>query len=321
MAQINIGQEANPVNQDSIVMPDSKSEKSESTTQIIVDDNKILSPSEKITGLSTEELSDPNKITVTIADKEAPIVVLFGPPACGKTMTLIRLARFLREQDYKISPIKTFRPSYDSNYIEICDNFDVMLNQDDAAKSTNKISFMLVKVVTKDGRTVCQILEAPGEYYFNPQAPKSPFPKYFNSIKNSKNRKIWAIMVEPDWKDEGDRLNYVDRIGTLRKCMTAKDKAIIIYNKIDKTDFLIDNSGNTHIGHARKNISDLYPQIFKHFKNDTPIVSWFVPYKFDFTVFQTGDYSTAADGTTSFDQGPDVYPRKLWNIILKNVRG
>ena len=35
---------------------------------------------------SLEEQKDPNKIHVKIADQETPIVVFFGPPACGKTM-------------------------------------------------------------------------------------------------------------------------------------------------------------------------------------------------------------------------------------------
>ena len=285
-----------------------------------VEDDHVMMPSDSIRGLSAEELRDPNKISVTIADKDAPIVVFFGPPACGKTMTLVRLTRYLRENGYTITPIRTFRPTYDSNYTNICDNFDIMMNQDDAAKSTGRISFMLVKV-SKNGRTICQILEAPGEYYFNPKAPKSSFPKYFNAIKSSRNRKIWTILVEPDWENEVDRLNYVDRIKKLKTQMAIKDKAIVIYNKIDKTEFLIDNSGNAHFGLARKNISDLYNGIFEPFKNTTPIARWFTPYKLDFTIFQTGDYSTAADGTQLFEQGPDVFPRRLWNIILKRVRG
>ena len=283
-------------------------------------EDAILPPSDKIAGLGAEELNDPNKISVTIADKDAPIVVLFGPPACGKTMTLVRLTRFLRDNGYAVSPVRTFRPTFDSNYSDICDNFDIMMNQDDAAKSTSKISFMLVKV-SKNGRTICQILEAPGEYYFNPKVPKSPFPRYFNAIKSSKNRKIWTILVEPDWQNESDRLNYVDRVRKLKTQMSVRDNTIIVYNKIDKTEFLIDNSGNAHMELARKNICDLYPNIFEPFKNTTPLIRWLVPYNLKFAIFQTGDYSTSSDGTSLFQQGPDVFPRRLWSIILSKVRG
>lgn len=283
-------------------------------------DLDIETPSDGIKGLSAEEYNDPNKIEVTIADKDAPIVVLFGPPACGKTMTLVRLTRYLRDKRYKVQPIRTFRPAHDSNYTKICDNFDNMMNQPNAANSTKNISFMLVNV-SKNGRTICQLLEAPGEYYFNPKNPKQPFPSYFNVIKSSKNRKIWTIMIEPDWADTADRQNYVDRIQLLRRNMSVRDKAIFVYNKIDLTQYLIDNSGNAHVPQARKNANDLFEGIFEPFKNPTPIARWFAPYKCDFTVFQTGDYTKATDGTIMYQQGPDVYPHRLWNIIMKQIRG
>ena len=166
MAQVNIGEEQTPViapetNEPTIQEAAPVQEPAVEAAPNEKGDDKLLLPSDKIVGLTKEELNDPNKISVTIADKDAPIVVLFGPPACGKTMTLVRLTRYLRENGYTITPIRTFRPTYDSNYSEICDNFDVMMNQDDAAASTSKISFMLVKV-SKNGRTICQILEAPG---------------------------------------------------------------------------------------------------------------------------------------------------------------
>lgn len=323
MAKITIDEEhvVSPVSPiDEIQDPIVPSEVSDILEDVQVDDERPLSPSDNIQGLTEEETKDPNKISVTIADKDAPIVVLFGPPACGKTMTLVRLTRFLRENGYSITPVRTFRPTYDTNYSSICENFDVMMNQDDAAQSTSKISFMLVKV-SKNGKTICQMLEAPGEYYFNPKAPNRPFPRYFNAIVSSRNRKIWAIMVEPDWKNESDRLNYVDRIKKLRTKMSTRDKTIFVYNKIDMTEYKIDNSGNVHVGSARKNINDLYPKIFEPFRNTTPIVSLFSPYRCDFTVFQTGDYSVAEDGTNLFEQGPDVFPRRLWSKILGIVRG
>ena len=119
----------------------------------IENEERATTTNDKIVGLSAEELKDYNKISVTIADKDAPIVVLFGPPACGKTMTLVRLTRFLSENGYTITPVRTFRPTHDTNYSDLCDNFGTMIYQDDAAKSTYRISFMLVKV-SKKGRKI-----------------------------------------------------------------------------------------------------------------------------------------------------------------------
>ena len=128
-----------------------------------------------IHGLTGEEITDPNKIMVNVADTETPIVVLYGPPSCGKTMTLVRLSRYLRSKGYRVDPVRSFRPNSDNNYKRMCDGFDEMLNSNQAAKSTQYMSFMLVKVLDRQARPVCQILEAPGELYFHGD-PKKPYP-------------------------------------------------------------------------------------------------------------------------------------------------
>lgn len=325
MAQVNIGEEQNPViptdlgkgidlEQNPVDLTDIEKVDPDSA------DEKLLPPSDKIVGLSSEEINDPNKINIEISDHNAPIVVLFGQPACGKTMTLVRMTRYLISQGYSVDPVHEFRPNYDVNYTRICEDFNVMMNEDDAAKTTSKISFMLVRV-SKKGRTICQILEAPGEYYFNPQAPNAPFPRYFSAITASPNRKIWCLFVEPKWGNLSDRNNYVSRIDALRRRMRAKDSTIIVYNKIDDTKFLIDGDGHVNMADAKRDINNRYPNIFDRFKETTPIVSWFSPYRCEFVPFQTGDYPTTADGTKGFEQGPDVFPRRLWKIIMTKVRG
>ena len=274
-------------------------------------------------GMSMEEINDPNKIKVTIADNKTPLVVLFGPPACGKTMTLVRLSRFLQGQGYTVQPITSFRPAYDKNYKDMCDNFDTMINSDDAAQSTAKVNFMLVQVMYK-GRSLCQILEGPGEYYFDPTNPKSPFPRYVNAIISSANRKIWAIMVEPDSTNKRmgveARKNYVSKIRQLKTRITPKDNVMFIFNKIDETPFVI-SPGIIHYKLALQHTENLYPNIFVPFKNVNPITKWWKPNNFDFVAFQTGDFSEAADGTLTFEEGHDIYPKKLWRFIQKRLRG
>ena len=272
-----------------------------------------------IFGLTSEELNDPNKINVTIADTNAPLVILFGPPACGKTMSLVRLTRYLRREGYIISPIRNFRPSYDTNYIDMCDSFDIMINQNDAADATSRISFMLVEVI-RNGRRICQILEAPGEYYFNPQSPNDPFPNYVNTIINCNNRKIWVFMVEPDWRDEVDRRNYVNKIQKLKVKLRPRDKTIFLFNKIDLTNF-VNGPGQIHTNEALKQVKFLYPNIFDAFKNQNPVTKFFKEYRFDFIPFQTGDFARAIDGTLLFQEGPDEYPRMFWKRTLKLIRG
>ncbi len=271
-------------------------------------------------GLSNDELKDPNKINVTIADKKTPIIILYGPPSSGKTMTLVRLTRYLGDDlGYRVSPIKTFRPSYDENYKKVCADFDNMINATDAAHSTERINFMLVEVL-KNGKRICQILEAPGEYYFDKKNPTAKYPNFVNTILNGDNRKIWCILVEPDWEDESDRKNYVTRITNLKQRMRPVDKVVFLFNKIDMTPFVI-SRGKVNIGEARREVGEnLYRGIFIPFKNLNPITSFFKQYNCDFVPFQTGDYTESEDSYT-YQEGPKEYPALLWSKICKLING
>lgn len=274
-------------------------------------------------GMSREELNDANKISVNIGDYDTPIVLLFGPPSCGKTMTLVRLARYLKGKGYTVEPDTSFRPAFDKNYSDMCANFDTMIDSDDAAKSTAKINFMLI-TVRHHGKTLCQILEGPGEYYFKPEEPNTEFPRYVNAIINSNNRKIWAIMVEPDKTNKRmgveERRHYVNKVHKLKRCISPRDRVMFVFNKIDATDFVI-NSDNIRYTEALKHTDYLYRNIFVPFRNLNPITKWWKPYKFDFVAFQTGNFSYAADGTKTFQEGNDAYPRVLWKFIMKRIRG
>lgn len=276
-------------------------------------------PQAEANGLSEEEQKDPNKIKVNITDDRAPIVILYGPPACGKTMTLARLTRYLQSEGYTVEPERGFRPTADKHYKKMCEEFDQMMNSDDAADSTSLISFMLVKVY-KNARCLCQILEAPGEYYFTKDSPNAPYPYYFQTIKNATNRKVWAIMVEPDWEDPQDRKNYVSRIQKLKNQIRTTDKVVFIYNKIDLTPY-VKSPGNVRMGEARERVKQDYPNLFVQFKNDNPITRFWRDYDCGFVPFQTGEYTKTADGKFSYSEGPMEYPRNLWKEILTQING
>ncbi len=287
-----------------------------------MNDNRVtteMETSAPISGLSAAELNDPNSISVIVSDPKTPIVVLYGPPSCGKTMTLVRMTRYLQSQGYTVVPDKTFRPTYDENYKNICENFDQMINTNSAATSTSNISFMLVKVL-KNGKPICQILEAPGEYYYTPDNPKRPYPAYVNKIINSPNRKIWAIMLEPDWNDITPRNNYVTRIRDLKSRMVSRDKVVFVYNKIDLTPFVY-SVGEVNTSAAIKNVQDLYRNIFVPFENQNPITRFFQKYNCEFVPFMTGDYSETITGGFTYTEGHPIYARKLWQALLKLING
>lgn len=267
----------------------------------------------------TTESLDPNKIAVTIADK-VPLVILFGPPACGKTMTMIRLTRYLKSKGYTIEPDETFRPATDKTYQDMCEKFNSIINSNDAARSTGLINFILIKIIEK-GKTICKILEAPGEHYFKPEKPEEEFPAYLNTIINSPNRKIWTIMIEPSQTNQrmgntSIRSLYVDRIREFKKKIKARDKIVFLFNKIDKTQFDL-GSGKINLFAARRHINDIYPGVFAPFRNENPITRLWSPYRFAFVPFKTGDFSRTTDGEYTYQQGDDLYPHRLWSVLLR----
>ncbi len=164
---------------------------------------------------------------VVITDNNAPMVILFGPPSCGKTMTLVRLTRYL-SGTYNFMPDQAFRNSTDSEFNELCKNFNAAVGADKAADGTKYIDFMLLRVnERRNGRTICQFVESPGEFLFNPQNPTAQFPAYLHQIIASNNRKIWLIFLEPGMSLE-DRFAYFKKIQDLRSVIISQDRIIFV---------------------------------------------------------------------------------------------
>ena len=243
---------------------------------------------------------------------DAPIVILFGPTSCGKSMALKRLTRHLRQSgEYQaIEPERSFRPSSDTAYQADCDDFNDFIARPTKAAGTT--GYMLVNVI-EDGNTKCRILEAPGEYYFDPQNPKRHYPNYIHTIIAAQNTRIWCIFVEPNWQDPQDRMNYVARINALKPMMQKNDEVLFIFNKIDETHFVI-TPGDIRMKQAVDFVEVQYPGIFNLFKNDIPILKWFKKYNCGFVPFQTGLYQPGSD---VYADSVNNYPAMLWKAITK----
>lgn len=267
----------------------------------------------------------PNDVSAHIANKTDPIAILFGPSGCGKTMLLLRLARYLNNLGYEVNPRRDFRPVYDTNYTELCDKWEEYKESDLAAIPTSYTNFMLLSVSKRgahNGRSVCQILEAPGELYFSKkESVNAPFPHYLESIKSSKNRKIWCIMLEPDWESPAVREKYVRRIGLLKRYITPKDTVILIYNKVDLTDLVFMGS-QVGIGALVRRVNmEEYPGLLDYFKNEHPITRFWRKYDCNMIAFSTGSYSPNSTGGLLFTPGMDDFPKKLWSEFCKKIRG
>lgn len=269
-------------------------------------------------GTSVDSVLDPLKVSVEIADKSTPVVLLVGPPASGKTMMLVRLTRWLKDREYTITPIRTFRPSGDT-YQKICDDFNRMVKSDEAAAGTNVISFMLVDV-SYNSHSICQILEAPGEHYHNPYSPESDFPPYIHKIiQTIPNRKVFVILTDADYKlqkDEESRKLYVDKIRRIRRLASPRDRFIVVFNKVDLTDYTLEND-HYNKREAYRAVRNLYPGIFEVFENKHPITRFFKPSNASFVAFKSGVFTTSSDGkSVSFTPSADGYAEELWKQLL-----
>ena len=259
-------------------------------------------------------------VNVNVKDTTSPIIFLFGPPAAGKTMTLVRLYRYLDDININIKPNEDFVSNDGGEYVRRCRRFhyDAMSNL--AAEATKGVNFMLLDIWDNAVKK-CQILESPGEGLFEPDPNKNkPFPNQFvSSIMSSKNRKVYIFILEPNYKDAATKVRYKNRIAQVRKKMKKKDKAIFLYNKIDCSPAL-DDKGNVNIKTLRKEINEDYPGLLDLFKVHGPkaIIKEYDCYLIP---FQTGDYSEGFDSNNSkvkiFTAGDDEYPQELWNTIKK----
>jgi hypothetical protein len=280
--------------------------------------SSFISDTGRSDALTVDEQRDPGKILAEITDF-APIVVLFGARTSGKTMTLVRLSRYLKQNGYVVDPIRTFRPSNSVHYQEMCDNFNNNIFSNQAPGGTAALSFMLVKVSNKFGDPICQILEAPGEHYFDPRKDNT-FPPYILQIVENSNPKTWVFITELDWMDNATRMKYAEKVKEMRNLINPSDKVILMAHKADKK-MVYFFKGHPDKHHFYRDIKQQYPAIFAGHINSSPILRLFTPYAFRFVVFSAGKFSTAADGTETYIPSNDKYPAELWKNILKTVKG
>ena len=274
---------------------------------------------EETYGLTTEEILDVNAIKVTISDP-CPIVILFGAKTSGKTMTLVRLTRFLRAQGYRVEPDRVFRSANSNAYQQMCDKFDETITNDNAAGGTSVIGFMLVTIRDNNGRPICQILEAPGEHYFDEEDRTKPFPRYINEILAMKNRRTWVFIVERNWKDSSIRNAYADKIISMQDIIPASDKVIFTCHKADLSRGLFKN-GRPIAKQFFNDIKNQYPGIFTRYTNSNPISSLWKLYNFEFTVFSSGVFNKLQNGGQSYTPSQDFNPADLWEKIKHAVSG
>lgn len=274
----------------------------------------------EIPNLTSEEIRDPNSIIVEISTP-IPIVVLFGARNSGKTMTLVRLTRYLKSKGFYVEPVRDFRPSNSMMYQQMCDTFESNVYSEKAAESTHNLNFMLVNISDMNGNRICQILEAPGEHYFD-EKEDAPFPTYIHTIANNSLPKTWIFLVEKGWKNASVRQKYANKITQMFNLMTAKDKVILLCHKADiHTAYF--HAGKPDKAKFYQDIKEQYPAIFSK-AGGQGVFSKLLSSSskdYNFVVFSAGAFSSRADGGQTYTESNEHYPKALWEEIQKTVKG
>ena len=254
----------------------------------------------------------------------SPLVVLFGPATSGKTMALIRLSRLLINMGYLIVPDRSFRPD-NHVYNEACDHFEKLLFSNYAAWCTSGAETLLVKVIDRKGEVVCQLLDAPGPFFFDPNIPQEPWHKSIDYIRNIQNKRVWLYFVEEGWCDGETRTRYAQRIKQHVFDSSRADKSVFVFSKVDNINYL---RNRNRLGEVNmppelfKAIGYQYPDIFTPFENKPPL-KWFKQYNCRFVPFSSGFFHKGRDENgcvyQHYIESHNVYPEQLWKAILKSV--
>jgi hypothetical protein len=256
----------------------------------------------------------PGSIRINTAAITKPVILLIGPATVGKTVTLIRLAKFLEKgADYEVKPNKNFRS--DNAYNETCEKyFELLRNTQFPPDPTTGLDFLLVDIKLK-GKTMFHILEAPGEHYFNPKFPNIDwFYPYFMEILNKQIQKIFVFMfVDGFLSNDSAQQAYSSRLSQIVPHVNSdsNDKIIFCLNKVDTLGGMInskvDNSISSELIIENTNYQTLKHRILSNREIKSP----------PFVAFSSGQFSPIGNGNMAWTLSKDSYPLALWKAINK----
>lgn len=262
-----------------------------------------------------------------IVDQKVPIVVFVGPASSGKSMILVRLAKYLHSVGYSVKADPTFLST--AEYQNHCKEFNNTLNTDKALDGT--VRFLLVDV-KKEGKLIAKLLEAPGEDYYTTMPDQIKAGKnetiemYLDAIITSNNPKSYVVLLDLD-SEISFRIHFNHREAYQNRFInyfyntidTNRDRIILLYNKIDTTDFGNIN-GCKNLAGAKEDAKKYYPQLFSTMKIKS-LGGFITLDNFVFKTFCSGRFPSNQNalGETykAFYPASDIYPKELWKEIIK----
>ena len=256
---------------------------------------------------------------VRIADDKTPLVLFLGAAYSGKSVTLIRLIRFLEARCFKAVPDINFRPS-EPFYQSWCNEFRKYVFERRETPPGHTIGdALLIKIFNPTGQIKAQIIDIPGEAFFPAQQNIIRyFIPYIEWIFNRPNKKIWVFFVEQNWfQNEMERNIFTQRINATHRFMSPKDKVVFLFNKTDKLINQYDRYGKPIKELFFSNIMQEYPGIFSDYQNFGLRRLCFGKYNFQSLCFSAGNFIKTKEGREIWINNGDGYCLKLWKAISK----
>jgi len=272
------------------------------------------------------------------------VVVFFGPRGVGKTVALIRLSMYLQSLNkHSVEINSNFR---DDEYYKEVVIPSFKMNREAmktglAPKRTSKNDFILIDI-NKNRSTYAQLLEAPGEHYYNLDTNIQDY-SYLNDIYADTNvkRRLTIFFFEPQMRQKlvnmpnGEQAyqKYIDEIKyILQEYLTnkKKDKVMFIYNK---ANHLFDNTGKSSLNDNAfiKKLKDEFN------KGDNNIINYFGERRTLFKPFASGTFSKNTkerklryknkkgnmveeeEIRDLFKAGSPIYPQRFWADIKSKI--
>lgn len=272
-----------------------------------------------------------------ITDRQTPIVIMVGPASCGKSMVLVRIAKYLSDKGYAVKADTAYINT--PKYITDCEEFEKHLQSDIAMPGS--VTDLLVEVRDPNGNKVCQFLEAPGEDYFSSLNPQKEVPPYLQNIcsANVPNRKCFVFLLDLDSypvdekgvvhkelrfrNNKSIRDDYTKRLLEIILPLSRKktDRFVLLYNKIDLTDYG-DKNQCENVKGATQDAKNNYGRLFSDKKMKREYLGGFITLNnYKFLPFCTGSFTNETDDEGHTIQryiiSDPIYPQQLWAELMR----
>lgn len=272
-----------------------------------------------ISQIQPEKQRSTNVEDIQISEITGPLVILFGPTQIGKTVTLLRLDEFIKGK-YDVECEKHFWEDSDY-YREKVEAFEELRrNQQYAPEGTGKVDFLLLNV-SYGGERFCQILEAPGEHFFDRKNPDAPFPFYLNKLFSADYRKIFIFLFELNMFDsDASFKDYADKIAQLvsQQARPRRDRIIIVCNKCDEHPQYWKNGKPVEREFRNRLFNHTSFKKLKETLNNSNFK--YIP----FVTFTSGTFTKTGSEIKGKDQtfahSNDEFPKQLWSKIHNHVK-